>query len=90
MDKESSFSKNILNRVGHNKDIDPDKHLKTTLNRDIDPDKHLKTTLNSSGSVYYLESDFTRMISDNNCISYLSLLHINARSLCKNLNNMTS
>ena len=34
-------------------------------NKDIDPDKHLKTTLNSSGSVYYLEDDFNRMISDN-------------------------
>ena len=49
-----------------------------------------KATLNSSGCVYYFEDDFNRMISDNNCISNFSLLHINARSLCKNLNNITS
>ena len=30
------------------------------------------------------------MISDNNCIYNFSLLHINALSLCKNLNNITS
>ena len=59
-------------------------------NKDSDPDKHLKSTLNRSGSVNNLEDDFNHMILDNNCISNCSLLHINARCLCKNLNKITS
>jgi hypothetical protein len=58
---------------------------KFNLNQnDIDPDKHFYNC-QVSGDKYYLEDDFNDMAIDN---SRFSVLHINARSLKKNIDNI--
>ena len=59
---------------------------KFTLNRnDIDPDKYFYKTRQTAESCYYLEYDFNQLHISN---SRFSVLHINARSLNKNIDNI--
>ena len=42
----------------------------------------------NSGNKYYLEYEFSNLVHDNRVESNFSLLHINARSLAKNLHQL--
>jgi hypothetical protein len=52
---------------------------------DIDPDKYFYNEVSDIGSSYYMEDEFNQMISNKLVDDNFSLLHVNARSLAKNL-----
>jgi hypothetical protein len=56
--------------------------------KDIDPDEFLYNHLGNQDSNYYLEDEFNAMISNTSLATNFSLIHINARSLVKNLNQL--
>jgi exonuclease III len=58
-------------------------------NNDIDPDKYFYKNFNNLGNIYYLEDEFNQLLIDKSIDSNFSLLHINIRSLSKNLEQLT-
>ena len=58
------------------------------VNSNIDPHKQLLGPIVSSNDKYYLESEFNQFILNENAVEKLSILHVNIRSLNKNLDNL--
>ena len=58
------------------------------VDSNIDPDKQLLGSIVSSNDKYYLESEFNQFILNTNTVGKLSILHVNIRSLNKNLDNL--
>ena len=56
--------------------------------KDIDPDKHMYNQLDNSLCNYYLEDEFNDYIAKESGLIYFSVLHINARSLPKNITSL--
>ena len=55
---------------------------------DIDPDKHFYHQYNNFGNKYYLEDDSNKLLAEKNIVTNFSLLHVNSRSLLKNLDHL--
>ena len=55
---------------------------------DIDPDKHFYHQYNNFGNKYYLEDDFNKLLEEEHIDTNFSLLHVNSRSLFKNLDHL--
>ena len=78
---------------GINADIVKNEQLKLInklkiCNRDIDSDKYFYSQLDNLGNVYYLEDVFNLMINNKATLTNISVLHINARSLSKNVSHL--
>ena len=55
---------------------------------DIDTDKHFCHKYNNIGNKYYLEEDFNQLLAEKNIATNFSLIHLNSRSLFKNLDQL--
>ena len=55
---------------------------------DIDSDKHFYHQYNNFCNKYYLEDDFNKLLAEKNIATNFSLLHVNSRSLFKNLDHL--
>ena len=58
------------------------------VDSNIDPDKQLLGPVVSNNDKYYLESEFNQFILNENTLGKLSILHVNIRSLNKNLDSL--
>ena len=57
----------------------------------IDPDKYFyRVRLNITKSYFCLESDFSNVINTKTITSDFSIIHINARSLSKNIDSLST
>ena len=74
-------------------------HIKNTLHlklfsklkpvdSDIDPDKNFFESESSCNDNYYCDQEFSDFISLSNIFGKLSTLHLNVRSLNKNMDNL--
>ena len=85
----SSSNKSNANLIKNSQQLQLTKMSGSKLcNSDIGPDKFFFKQSGNSGNKYYLEDEFNNLVHDNRVESYFSLLHINARSLAKNLHRL--
>ena len=57
-------------------------------NSNIDADKFFYNQFSDVGCAYYLDDEFNRMIENKSIENIFSLIHINVRSLSKNLDHL--
>jgi hypothetical protein len=84
------FNNNNCNNIVNTTQIKNVQQLKFTnkmklCNSDIDPDKFYYNQFDNIENTYYLEDDFNNMIIKESMRTNFSILHLNARSLIKNL-----
>jgi hypothetical protein len=58
------------------------------VDSDIDPDKQLFESFGCNNDQYFLKSEFNDFILTENIVGRLTILHVNVRSLNKNLDNL--
>ena len=80
-----------LTRIAFSPDDESDYENINRDMRDLDPDYNCITSNNVLTTKYYLESDFNNLIKSNdNYAKGLSLMHLNVRSIPKNIDNLNN